>query len=69
MAWGTYNEHGEFIEKTPEQFEKEIRANPPADVMVNGKVDDGLVKQRVQEKVDLQKDIEATAQKLGIKLD
>jgi hypothetical protein len=68
LGVGSYSEHGDFIATTPEQFEKEIRANPPADVMVNGKVDDGLVKQRVQEKVDLQKDIEATAQKLGIKL-
>jgi hypothetical protein len=67
LGLASYNEHGEFIEKTADQFKKEILANPPADVMVNGKVDDGKVNIMVQQKVDLQNDIKATAQELGIK--
>jgi hypothetical protein len=67
LGLASYNEHGEFTEKTADQFKQEILAKPPADVMVNGKVDDTLVNIRVQQKVDLQNDIKSTAQQLGIK--
>jgi len=60
------HEHKEFSEKTLEQFKEEIRQEKPADVMVNGKVDEDKVTHRAQEKVDLQNDIKSAAHDLGL---